>query len=162
MKYLIYLSIVILFGNDSLLQKATKDFSKQSPFLFVRIKQVNHKLSTCYCLKNDDLFRLLLEDSKISTEKYSVLIMTAISKRKLIICKKETVKKLENSKFKLNKKFQHSLKKNNVQQIKNLYFKGNIMKKDISESLKLQVIYSLFLKNIFVTIDDESGEYIIY
>ena len=162
MKNLIYLSIMILFGQETLLQKVTKDFSKQSPFLFVQIRQVNSKLSSFYCIKNDDLFRFLLEDSKINTDKYSLLVLTAISKQKTIVCKKRGLRKLENNKFRISEKLQYSLEKKSVQQIKNLYFKGNVMKSSTSESLKLQVIHSLFLKNIFVTIDDESGEYVIY
>ena len=162
MKYLIYFSIVILFRQDSLLQKATKDFSKQSPFLFVHIKQSNYKIANFYCIKNDDLFRLFLEDSKISEEKYSLLIMTSISKQKNMICKNIAFKKLENKRFNINKKLQKSWNKKNVQQTKNLYFKGNIFKSDVTEPLKFQVIYFLFIHNIFVTIDDESGEYIIY
>ena len=111
MKYLIYLSILVLFGQNTLLQKATQDFSKQSPFLFIHIKQVNDKFPTFYRIKNDDLFRLLLEDSKISTDKYSLLISTTISKQKTIICKKRVPKNLENNRFKISKKMQYCLYK---------------------------------------------------
>lgn len=162
MKYLIYFSIAILFRQDPLLQKATKDFSKQSPFLFVHMKQVRNKSSFFYCIKNDDLFRLLLKDSNIKTDEYSSLVFTAITKKSIIICKRRCHQELEINKFKINNKILSSLNKKSFQQMKSLYFKENIIRKDISDSLKLQIVYSLFLKDIFMTIDDESGEYVIY
>ena len=162
MKYLIYLSIIILFGQDSTLQKATKDFSKQSPFLFVHIKQLKSKSSSFYCIKNDDLFRLLLKDSYIETDKYSSLVFTAITKQNTIFCRRKCCVELQNYKFEINHKILSFLSKKSLQQIRSLYFKGSIVKKDVSSSLKLQIIYALFLKGIFITIDDESGEYVIY
>jgi hypothetical protein len=162
MKYLICLFIILSCSEDSLLQKITNDFSKQSPFLFVRLKSSNTKSFFYYCIKNDDLFRFLLDDSKIGTDKYPSIVLKAITEKKAIICKNERFEKLEKNKFKINIKLQSSLKKLNFQQVKHLYFKGNILKNEISEYLKLQIIYSLFEKNIFVTVDDESGEYILY
>lgn len=162
MKNLICVSFLILFGQDPLLQKVTKDLSKQSPFLFVHLQQTNHKSSKLYCIKNDDLFRFLYEDSKISTEKYSSLVFEAISKNKVIKYKKNSHNSLQSFRFKENDKFINALKKTSIQQIKNLYFRGSLINKKIDDLSKRQIIYILFLKGIFISIDDESGRYMIY
>lgn len=162
MKILIFASILVLFGQDSLLQKATKDLSKQSPFLFVHLKRFNHKLSNLYCIKNDDLFRLLYNDSNISTKKYSSLVFESISKQKNIVYKKNHSQTLLHYQFKTDNKIVNTLNKKGVEEIKHLYFVGSILKKGIHDLLKQQIMYSLFLKGVFITIDDESGEYMIY
>lgn len=162
MKILIFIFILLLFGQDSLLQKATKDLSKQSPFLFVHLKKINCKSSNLYCIKNDDLFRLLHDDSNISTKKYSSLTFESISKQKNIVYKKNYNQTLQHYQFKIDNKIMNTLNKKGVEEIKHLYFVGSILKKGIDDVLKQQIIYSSFLKGVFITIDDESGEYMIY
>ena len=162
MKNIIYLLIVLILGQDSLLRKATNDFSKQSPFLFIHLKQLNHKSSYFYCIKNDDLFRFLYNDSDISTKKYSLLVFESISKMKVITYKKNKYQELQRYKFEENDRIVNTLNKKSVEQIKYLYFRENILKKGLNDLIKRQIIYSLFLKGILIGIDDESGEYMIY
>jgi hypothetical protein len=162
MKNLICVFILIFFGQNSLLQKVTNDLSKQSPFLFVHLKQFNHKSSDLYCIKNDDLFRLLYSDSNISTKRYSSFAFETISKQKNIDLKKKHYQTLRKYRFEKNNRIINTLNKKGVEQIKQLYFRGSILTRGLDDLLKQQIIYSLFLKGVFIYIDDESGEYMIY